>query len=1094
VLNEQWAGMLGWSLGEYRAAGIYYLDLLHPDDRGVHDAAHAALVAGDTSALACEFRMRHRDGHWVWVQSRGKIVARDDEGRPRRLAGIHLDVTAQKDQERQLARQRQRLDNIIEGTHVGTWEWNVETGETFFNERWAAIVGCTLEGLAPTSILTWTERCHPEDVSRSAVALERHFNGETPHYECEARMRHADGRWVWVLDRGKLFSRSDDGRPRWMAGTRMDITERKRAEAEARAAAELLRGAIDTVNEAFVLYGPDDRLVLCNEKYRNLYALSADLIVPGARFEDIVRGGALRGQYPEAEGRVDEWVAERIALHLAGDVDLVQRIDGGRWLRIVERRMPDGHIVGFRIDVTEIMRAKQEAEDASRAKSQFLANMSHEIRTPMNAILGMLALLQKTDLDARQRDYAGKTEGAARSLLGLLNDILDFSKVEAGKMTLDPQPFRLDRLLGDLAVILAASVGAKPLEVLFDIDPAVPHALVGDAMRLQQVLINLAGNAIKFTPSGEVVVGVRQLASAPGRARLAFWVRDTGIGIAPEHQQRIFSGFTQAEASTTRRFGGTGLGLAICQRLVGMMGGALALDSAPGQGSRFHFEIELPVDDAAAPVVPGSALRVLVVDDNPTARDVLATMCAALGWQADTATGGEDALSRLESVAAGGRRYDAVFVDWQMPGLDGWQTSERIRALAGGDLPLIVMVTAHGREMLSRRDPAQQMLLNGFLVKPVTASMLQAAVEAARPGTAGGTPTGGATVSASRRLQGMRLLVVEDNPNNQQVARELLEDEGAVVRLAGDGREGVQAIAASPDGFDAVLMDLQMPVMDGLAATACIRGELGLAALPIIAMTANAMASDREACLAAGMNDHVGKPFDLDHLVAVLRRHAGRGPSGDAPARAPAALDADCVAAARDAGIDLAAAVARLGGNVAAYARMARSFARDASALAAEIEAGRRAGDREQVARAAHTLKGLAGTLGAGALSADAARHERALKAADGPWPEGREVLAELERVAAALDALAARLQPAAADTPAGIDRAQLAALLDELGALLRDSDMRALDVHAALVERFGAALGERLQPLDASIGMLDFAAALPHVDALQAALAGEGA
>ncbi len=374
-------------------------------------------------------------------------------------------------------------------------------------------------------------------------------------------------------------------------------------------------------------------------------------------------------------------MAERLAAHQACDTSLMQRLRDGRTLRIVERKMPDGHIVGFRIDITELVQATEAAQAASQAKSRFLANMSHEIRTPMNAILGMLALLRKTELSARQADYASKTEGAARSLLGLLNDILDFSKVEAGKMTLDPHPFRVDQLLRDLSVILSASVGPKPVEVLFDIDPALPRQLVGDAMRLQQVLINLGGNAIKFTERGEVVLSMKVLARSAAGVTIEVAIRDSGIGIAPENQARIFSGFTQAEASTTRRFGGTGLGVAISQRLVALMGGELKLDSALGQGSRFHFCITLPVDaavplaielpperglaEATAPRPAGTAaitsttsnaasLRALLVDDNPVAREVLERMAESLGWQVEVAESGAQALALLQAWASAG--------------------------------------------------------------------------------------------------------------------------------------------------------------------------------------------------------------------------------------------------------------------------------------------------------------------------------------------------------------------------------------------------------------------------------------------------------
>ena len=663
---------------------------------------------------------------------------------------------------------------------------------------------------------------------------------------------------------------------------RNDVTARHHAEERAAQQEQLLRGAIDTIDEAFVLFDAEDRMVYCNDRYREMYATSADLLVPGVTFEYLAREGAARGQYLAAIGREEEWVAERVAIHLSGDSTLIQKLDSGRTLRIVDRRMADGHTVGFRIDITEIVRARELAEEAMLAKSRFLANMSHEIRTPMNAILGMSALLQHTPLDTQQVDYVSKTERAARSLLGLLDDILDLAKVEAGKLTLDPQPFRIDQLLRDLSVILSASINHDQVDVLFDIDPAIPPHLVGDALRLRQVLINLGGNAIKFTAKGEVVVSVLMLQASTSEATLQFVVRDTGIGISPENQTRIFTGFTQAEASTSRRFGGTGLGVAISQSLVTLMGGTLQLESVLGAGSQFHFCITLPVAPAvnAAPVSVHDALktwRVLVVDDNPTARAVLERMGHTLGWTMDVCASGEASIAQMQQEASAGRHYEAVLLDWQMPGLDGWQTCQQIRSLPlSGRRPVVVMVSAHGQEMLADRSPSDRAMIDGFLMKPVTASMLLDAMVDAQ---ADHLPRQRTELRASGlRLSGMRLLVVEDNLVNQQVARELLQKEGALVQTANDGQDAVALVAAADPMYDVVLMDMQMPVMDGLSATRHIRQALGLTNLPIVAMTANAMAAERQECLDAGMNDHVAKPFELSHMVQVLRHQAGWQP------------------------------------------------------------------------------------------------------------------------------------------------------------------------------------------------------------------------
>jgi signal transduction histidine kinase/DNA-binding response OmpR family regulator/HPt (histidine-containing phosphotransfer) domain-containing protein len=647
-------------------------------------------------------------------------------------------------------------------------------------------------------------------------------------------------------------------------------------------------------------------------------------------------------------------------------------------------------IIGTHIDVTEAARHAQslkEARDtavaASQSKGQFLANMSHEIRTPMNAILGLLSLLQNTDLTTRQRDYTSKTEGAAKSLLGLLNDILDFSKVDAGKMELERQPLRPDAMLRQLAVVLSANVGTKNIEVLFDVDPNLPEVVLGDAMRLRQVLLNLCGNAIKFTTLGQVVLALQVQARSSEQVTVQFSVQDSGIGIAPEHQQHIFDGFSQAEASTTRRFGGTGLGLAICKRLVELMGGQIGIISTPGVGSTFAFTITLPVvtdvaermDTDGTKPVPRHAL---VVDDKPIVGALLVRMVQSLGWTAHLANSGAQALALVAAAngSHGAHPYDVVYMDCQMPEMDGWQATDRLQrwCVESGVAPLrTVMVSAHGRENLSQRSPDEQAMLHGFLVKPLTASMLREAAEDPAPGHSR-VRQSGRERSSLRQLSGMRILVVEDNLINQQVAEELLTTEGAVVSLAANGLLGVEAVRAAAPQFDVVLMDIQMPVLDGYGATQRIREDLGLKDLPIVAMTANAMAGDLENCLESGMNDHVGKPFDMAQLVSLLIRTTGFTPSN--LDRNSAAPERSLAGALSIPGLDVGNAILRLSGLKSLYVHIARDFSRELGSVVAELRALLGAGEYAQARMLMHTLKGNAGTLGATALAQEAGRLE----------------------------------------------------------------------------------------------------------------------
>ena len=772
-------------------------------------------------------------------------------------------------------------------------------------------------------------------------------------------------------------------------------------------------------------------------------------------------------------------------------------------LAVTALRDEQGRISGYlglAMDLSETLRrqqelteARQRAEAATQAKSQFLANMSHEIRTPMNAVLGMLQLLRRTPMSFAQADYAAKAESAARTLLGILNDILDFSKIEAGKLVLDPHPFMIDTLLRDLGVILSANVGNKDVEVLYDIDPSLPQRVVGDSLRLQQVLLNLAGNAVKFTERGEVILSASLLQQDGPRLRLRFEVRDTGIGMTPEQLARIFEGFEQAQASTTRQYGGTGLGLAISQRLVGMMGGKITAQSEPGKGSRFSFEVDLEAAGASeAPVAPVCAdpdlheLRVLVVDDNPAAREILAGINASFGWRVETAASAAEALQMIEARQHQGEHYDVIFVDWRMPDMDGWAASEQIRRMTPRErAPLIVMATAHGREALAQRMEVQRDVIDGFLVKPITASMLFDAVADARAGH-GTLWSGPRAGTGQKRLEGLRVLVVEDNATNQQVARELLTAEGALVSVAGGGLTGVDAVRRARTPFDAVLMDIQMPDLDGYGATARIRNELGEQHLPIIAMTANAMPSDRAACLAAGMNDHLGKPFHIDDLAAVLRKHTGRGVEA-ATAGAAAAPAAGAQAAERiePPGFAIEAALARLGGNARLFASEARAFGKRYLPLIDVLSSAQAEGRLPSRLPELHSLKGVAGTLGATALAEAVAALEAAIKTEE-PAVGARltEVLNALPVAAATLAQAADRQDPPAqrAQHDGSADEAATAELLRTLIEQLARNDMAALETWAALGPQ-QARVNNRAA-VEAALNNLDFAAALAALKA----------
>ncbi|MBY6186395.1 PAS domain S-box protein [Marinobacter hydrocarbonoclasticus] len=951
-----------------------FASLVHPDDSTtLTETVHAAVASGESWAL--EYRILNRRGQVRWVYEKGRAHY-DDEGKALWLDGSIHDVTEARNSQAQVEAAKAQLETITES--VPGVVFQLQQDDSALGVRCSFVSGGIRQALGVSKsrvmedLASVLELVHPEDRKALEHTLRRSAL-EEQDWSMEARFVMAGApQWFTI---GAKVSRDEAG-ALWWNGFLLNISERKGMEEQLAASEAHFRALFDNAGIAIVTLNHLGVIREINERFQQFAELDQDQLL-GQHISQLLP--------PEDRDPFNEALAPLLTghqRHLAKEMRY-RKPDGSlRWadLRAVVLEDSKGQLTSLVLtmsDVTErrqvneaLRQAKEASDAASQAKSDFLANMSHEIRTPMNAIIGMTQLCLQTNPPARQAEYLRKIDTASQSLLGIINDVLDYSKIEAGKLDLENEPFALDELLEQLSDLFAVRAKEKNIELLFAVEPEVPARVNGDLLRLSQVLINLLSNAIKFTENGEVVLSIRVLPNPEGsQTRLSFAVRDTGIGMSDEQQARLFQSFSQADSSTTRKYGGTGLGLAISQRLVTMMGGDIGVTSAVGAGSTFHFTLTmaLPEQPPQPELFELEGKQVLLVDDNDTALEILERNLNAFGFEVVPAHSGAQALEKLASL----NDLVLVITDYDMPKMNGIELAEALTE-RGLNAAMVLMISAYGDESLQRQ--AESVGVGALLSKPANPSRLLDTILGLLDRKHTSAPVRRRAhwqmdEAQLATIANKRVLLVEDNLVNQEVACEFLRQIGLRVSVAEHGGLALEKLKNGE--FDLVLMDCQMPVMDGYEASRAIRNELKLT-LPVVAMTANAMQEDREKCLAAGMDDHIAKPIDLGQLHRVLWRYLSPVPTEDED-------DAGLQPWPHSPLLDVDKGLALVQGSAKLYHRLLTRFAESQGEVINEIGAAVAQSDFESARRLAHSLKGLAGSLASPELARLLARLEKKL-------------------------------------------------------------------------------------------------------------------
>lgn len=922
-------------------------------------------------------------GNEIWVLARGEPVF--SNGQCTKLFGSFQDITQERQDKAHKLAQAQRHQLMVESTAVGFWDFNISTGRTILSERWAEIIGYELSELEPISIDTWMSFCHPDDLKESAQKLEDYLQGESKEYICEARMRHKSGHWVWVHDTGRIVETNSDGSPLRIIGTRFDITEPKKAQADLYLSNQRIRLATESAGISIWEYNIESGEIHWDQGMRTTYGLSADKILGFNDWEERL--------HPDDHDRVVAEIQTSIAkktpfnqeFRISTPENIVKHL---RAVSVVIQNEQGNAqtMVGINIDITDeklnataLLNAKKEAEAATRAKSDFLATMSHEIRTPMNGVLGMLSLLKNTQLTEDQLNRVRIAQNSGQSLLALINDILDFSKIEANKLELESITFDINKTLVNCAETLANMTDKKGIELIIDTRGLIEPMVKGDPNRVRQILTNLISNAVKFTNIGEVMVSIKQ-SRREKQWILDIEIHDTGVGISKDKIPNLFNAFNQLDSSTTREFGGTGLGLAIVSNLCKQMNGTISVKSEPDKGSCFTATICLDLSEAPeTEALKLHGMKILVIEHNKTVREHLDAHLTELGASVVSASNGHDASNILMSDQGS---YDLMLLDNNIPGEHWRDTASALTSLKPLDTALRLLIVP-----VSFRDTDRFIEsgdIHAQVFKPVDIINLVKHVK--NPSSINSHSEHVSPATSRATFDGRRVLLVEDNRVNQLVAEEMLTAQGLRVDIADNGQKAIDVLISGTTRYDLILMDCQMPVLDGYDTTRAIRsGRAGSdnQSIPIIAMTAHAMTGDKERCLASGMNDYLAKPVDPNQMLEMLTLWISTTQS-IAQNETPTISDTSTTIPPSFSGIwDKSKALTRVMGNEALLHQLIDMFRSEQPLRLQEMRSAITENDFDHLREQAHCLKGVAGNLGLDVIQHIAAQLDQEIRAGD---------------------------------------------------------------------------------------------------------------